>query len=262
MGKEKFFSTGQLAEMAGISARTLQYYDEQNILNPSKIENGRRWYTGGDIVRLEQILFFKSFGFSLKEIKTKIMGTKTGGDCRKIFLHQRKVLTEQIKNLKHTVGILDAAILEVKDGCDIDMNRLILIMESMERGNPYTFVVRYFTDDQLKNYAVRLLTSSDSPDSVRDIFDCLDKLYLQGADPAGREGQELAERWWNMVIQFAGGDFSLIRSLLYVGKDIRNWPESTDVLKKPIENFLAQAFSIYLERNGIIIDDADGKSAE
>ena len=228
MEKEKVFSTGQLAEMAGISTRTLQYYDEQNILNPSRIENGRRKYTGGD--------------------------------CRKIFLHQRKVLTEQIKNLKHTVGILDSAVSEMKDGCDIDMNRLILIMESMERGNPYTFVVRYFTDDQLKNYAVRLLTSSDSLDSVKDIFGCLDKLYLQGADPAGRDGQELAQRWWNMVNQFAGEDFSLIRSLLYVGKDIRNWPESADIIKKPIENFLAQAFSIYLERNGIMIEDTDGKS--
>ena len=127
MNREKVFSTGQLAGTAGEFVRTLQYYDEQDILTPSRVECGRRAYSREDIVRLEQILFFNSFGFSLKEIKTKIMGSKTGADCSLIFLRQRKVLTEQIKSLKHTVEILAATVLESKDSCNIDMNRLILI---------------------------------------------------------------------------------------------------------------------------------------
>jgi hypothetical protein len=48
---------GELAHMVGITVRTLQYYDEQDLLKPIVTEGGRRKYTREDVVRLEQILF-------------------------------------------------------------------------------------------------------------------------------------------------------------------------------------------------------------
>jgi MerR family transcriptional regulator, thiopeptide resistance regulator len=254
---ENLFSTGELAKMVGVSLRTLQYYDEQNLLKPSITEGGRRRYTREHVLRLEQILFLKSFGFSLEEIKDKILDLKTASDFNQVFLQQREVLTEQVENLNHTIKMLDTALSETKNGQEIDMDRLIMIMESMKRGNPYTFIVRYLDDDQLKNYAVRLLGTPDNTDYVKDIFNRLEELYRQDANPAGEDGQELAKRWWGMVNQFAGGDLKLIKSLMYMGNDIQNWPEETEQLKKPIQNFLAKAFTIYLDHNGIKISGID-----
>lgn len=257
--KEHLFSTGELAKMVGVSIRTLQYYDEQNLLKPSVTEGGRRRYTRDNLLRLEQILFLKSIGFPLEEIKDKILTLKSTSDFNQAFLQQREVLMEQVKNLNHTIKMLDTALVEAKNRKEIDMDRLIMIMESMKRGNPYTFIVRYLDDDQLKNYAVRLLGTPDNTGSVKDIFNRLEELYKQGADPTGKDGQELAKRWWGMVNQFAGGDLKLIKSLMYMGNDIQNWPEETEQLKKPIQKFLAKAFDIYLDHNGIKISDEGDK---
>ena len=68
MENEHLFTIGELARMGGVTVRTLQYYDEQDLLKPIITEGGRRKYTCEEVLRLEQILFLKSLGFSLKEI--------------------------------------------------------------------------------------------------------------------------------------------------------------------------------------------------
>lgn len=64
------FTVKEIAQAASISPRTLHYYDEIDLLSPVAIgENGYRYYDEDSLLRLQQILFFKSFGFQLKEIK-------------------------------------------------------------------------------------------------------------------------------------------------------------------------------------------------
>ena len=59
----------QVAELTGISTRTLQYYDEINLLKPAEVTSaGYRLYDEGNLQTLQQILFFKELGFRLKEI--------------------------------------------------------------------------------------------------------------------------------------------------------------------------------------------------
>ena len=59
----------QVAKLTGISTRTLQYYDEIDLLKPSEITPaGYRLYDDDALQQLQQILFFKELGFKLKEI--------------------------------------------------------------------------------------------------------------------------------------------------------------------------------------------------
>ena len=70
MKKEGYYSSGQFARMAGVTLRTIRYYDKHDILNPSLVtESGARFYTDGDFARLQQILLLKYLGFSLEDIK-------------------------------------------------------------------------------------------------------------------------------------------------------------------------------------------------
>lgn len=64
------YKINDVAKIAGISTRTLRYYDNIGLLSPSyTAENSYRFYTDIEIDLLQQILFYKEFGFSLKEIK-------------------------------------------------------------------------------------------------------------------------------------------------------------------------------------------------
>lgn len=60
----------QVAELTGISIRTLQYYDEIGLLKPSKLtQSGYRLYDDEALQKLQQILFFKELDFKLKDIQ-------------------------------------------------------------------------------------------------------------------------------------------------------------------------------------------------
>ena len=52
-----YYSTGQFAKLADVSVRTIRFYDRSGTLKPSYVnENGARFYTDSDLVRLQQIL--------------------------------------------------------------------------------------------------------------------------------------------------------------------------------------------------------------
>ena len=66
----KAYTVSQLAKMAGVSVRTLHHYDHIGLLKPSRrTEAGYRLYERQDLLRLQQILFFKELDLPLSEIR-------------------------------------------------------------------------------------------------------------------------------------------------------------------------------------------------
>lgn len=64
------YSVEDLAQISGVSVRTLHYYDEIGLLEPAiRMANGRRYYGVEQLLLLQEILYFKKTGFSLKKIK-------------------------------------------------------------------------------------------------------------------------------------------------------------------------------------------------
>ncbi|MEA4893358.1 MAG: MerR family transcriptional regulator [Peptococcaceae bacterium] len=63
------YTINKLAKLAGVSARTLRYYDELGLLSPARVSaNGYRIYGQKEIDRLQQILFYRELGVPLVEI--------------------------------------------------------------------------------------------------------------------------------------------------------------------------------------------------
>lgn len=63
------YTTGELAELCGITVRTVQYYDKRGILTPSEIsEGGRRLYSENDVSQMRTICFLREIGIGIKEI--------------------------------------------------------------------------------------------------------------------------------------------------------------------------------------------------
>lgn len=62
---DMIYTTGEFAKKAGVSVRTIRYYDKQGILKPSfTSESGYRLYSDKDFARLQKILTLKYLGFS------------------------------------------------------------------------------------------------------------------------------------------------------------------------------------------------------
>ena len=63
------YTVHQLAKLAGITPRTLRWYDKMNLLSPQKrSENGYRLYGEEEVKRLQEILLYRDMGLSLIHI--------------------------------------------------------------------------------------------------------------------------------------------------------------------------------------------------
>ena len=63
-------TTGEIAEHCGVSVRTVQYYDSQDLLKPSELsEGGRRLYSPEDLQQLQLICLLRSLGLSVSSIR-------------------------------------------------------------------------------------------------------------------------------------------------------------------------------------------------
>jgi DNA-binding transcriptional MerR regulator len=64
------YTIKEIADLAGVTSRTLRYYDEIGLLHPASTGvNGYRYYDQGSLLRLQQILFFRELDVPLKDIK-------------------------------------------------------------------------------------------------------------------------------------------------------------------------------------------------
>ncbi|HET7615956.1 MAG TPA: MerR family DNA-binding transcriptional regulator, partial [Bacillales bacterium] len=67
------FGISELAKALDITARTIRYYEELDLIHPHRSEGGTRYYTKKERARLKLILRGRRFGFTLKEIKEMIV---------------------------------------------------------------------------------------------------------------------------------------------------------------------------------------------
>lgn len=96
----------EAARLAGVSVRTLHYYDKIGLLCPNAVtEAGYRIYGEVELMRLQQILFFRELGFPLKKIK-EIM-EKPAFDEREALLKQRELLELKRERLTNLMRLID-----------------------------------------------------------------------------------------------------------------------------------------------------------
>ena len=125
MSRIKFFTVGQLAERSGTTVRTLHYYDEIGLLSPSmRSGSGRRLYDRDSVLRLQQILTYRTLGLALEEIARLL--DDPAFDRRAALLAQRQAVTDQIAQSEALIRSIDEALalIERKTRKDMDMTTL------------------------------------------------------------------------------------------------------------------------------------------
>jgi ankyrin repeat protein/DNA-binding transcriptional MerR regulator len=125
------YRTGQFAEMAGVTKRTLRYYDRFGLLKPSEIsESGQRLYAEDDFIRLQQIVTLKFVGFSLEQIKNIMEMHEI--NLSALLIMQREWMEEKIRNMQLAVQAIKEAervVEQGKEGTSAKFQRIIGVIE-------------------------------------------------------------------------------------------------------------------------------------
>ena len=110
------YTVQKLGRLAGISTRTLRYYDEIGILKPARINSsGYRIYGRSEVDRLQQILFYRELGVSLDSIKDIVSAPSFDGaralrEHREKLLEKRSQLDLLIANVNKTIALTEGRI--------------------------------------------------------------------------------------------------------------------------------------------------------
>lgn len=102
------YTIGELAQLSGVSTRTLRYYDQINLLTASAIEKGQRVYDQAAIDRLQLILFYRELKMPLKKIASLVQGDTTyiqeqlAKQYNELTLEKER-LDQVLKNLETTM---------------------------------------------------------------------------------------------------------------------------------------------------------------
>ncbi len=123
-----FFTIGEFAEKAGVTLRTLRYYDIIDLMKPScHSEAGHRLYSNNDFARLQQILTLKFIGFSLQEIKNIAQSDVTDKYFVKSLEIQKKIMEQRVQHTLMVIKAIDEAI-EMENKEDVSWDKFTNII--------------------------------------------------------------------------------------------------------------------------------------
>lgn len=194
------YTIQKLGKLAGISTRTLRYYDEISLLKPERINtNGYRIYGQKEVDLLQQILFYKELGISLESIRDLVTapsfdGAKALVEHHKKLLEKKEQIEKLIANVEKTIAMTKGRRLmtdkEKFEGFKNDM------IEENEKKYGKEIREKYGAQaiDQ-SNQKLKNMTEEQYQEVTALAAAITDKLSeaMKTGDPAGRLAQEAAE---------------------------------------------------------------------
>jgi len=221
-------TTGAFAKLAGVTVRTLRFYDRSGLLPPSRVTTaGHRLYSEEDLVRLQQVMTLKFIGFSLREIRTVL--DAPAFDLARALRAQRQVLADRARQMQTVISAIDTALQAISGGQPAwETVSDIIKAVQMEQHNDW--LKKYYTEEQLAALAERAKDytpeqqAADAATWAR-LQARAKELAQAHADPAGEEAQALAAEWQGMIDRFTGGDPSIAAGLNKLYQDRDNLPD-------------------------------------
>ena len=126
MKLDGYYSSGQFAKMAGVSLKTIRFYDKQNILKPSyRTSSGARFYTEKDFAKLQQILLLKYLGFSLEDIKELSIDTTDYHFMHNSLKLQKKLIQDRIEQMQLVETAIENTISTIEKEQQLDYSHML-----------------------------------------------------------------------------------------------------------------------------------------
>lgn len=105
---ENYYTTGEFAKKAGVTIRTIRYYDKKGLLKPAaRGENGYRLYRGKDFAMLQRILTLKYLGFPLESIGEAINYEIDKEELSQSLDEQKNILEDRLIHMKLVIKAIE-----------------------------------------------------------------------------------------------------------------------------------------------------------
>lgn len=126
---------GQFAKENDVTVKTLHHYEKMGLLMPHDVDEmtGYRYYVDDQIVQLKNIVFLKSLGFSLSEVKAFLAEEYTYDALLSLLNHKKKQSTQDKENAALRTHRLTSLIQSIENNTDLQTNYKELIRMNQEK---------------------------------------------------------------------------------------------------------------------------------
>lgn len=249
------YSVKKLSRLAGVSVRTLHLYDRMGLLKPSvRTEARYRLYGEKELLRLQQILFYRELDFPLKDILAIL--EDPAFDLEQALEGHRKALLAKKERIDTLVGTIDKTLVTLK-------NKSMLQVEDLYEGIPNEKMEAYRAEAMARWGKETVLSAEAtlrgfSREAMKALQTELANIntrltVLMGTDPKSAPVQACVARRFEIILQLSGskieiGKLEYFRKLgeLYV-QDNRYTPvngmpsmELAVFMKEAMDHYIAQ----------------------
>ena len=249
------YTVKKLSELSGVTVRTLHFYEEIALLKPAYYgSNGYRYYEEKQLLQLQQILFFKELGFSLKQIQ-KVVGRSDFDQLAALYSHRKSlskewekigVLLKTIdKTIKHLKGKKKMKDKEMFDGFNIT---LILGKEGLPYSAAEKIVVQSVKNPTKNAEDVEKLGKTYYDNIVKRahaLFEELVHCIEKGLDPAADEVQKIIKRHHSFMEQTCSATRDVYKAMAELYAEHPEFRKQLDPFHPGLAIFMAEAMKIF-----------------
>jgi DNA-binding transcriptional MerR regulator len=244
------YTVNEVAKLAGISVRTLHYYDEVGLLKPSvNPSNGYRNYDEAELLRLQQVLFFRELEFTLDDIK-QILDSPDFDTIQALDDH-KKMIELNIKRMQGLLNTIDKTKAKLKGEHDMKDNEYF---ENLVKENEVQYGdevrAKYGKDAYAKTKDWKGKDYKKVFEEGEQITKELVALIKQGKKPGDAEVQEVMERHYQMIGKFWEVNPEAYKNLGQMYVDDDRFTKNIDIALPGLAKFMHEAMTVF----------ADGKS--
>lgn len=193
------YSIREVSELAGVSARTLRYYDEIGLLKPLEIsETGYRYYGEQELTLLQQILFYRERGLELKQIQKIIY--QSDFDVMRALQEHLLDLEAKKKHMESLIFTVEQTIRSMKGECEMsDKEKFQAFKERIVRENEEKHgaeIREKYGDDEMDSANRKMLNMTEEEferfqNLGKEINTQLEEAVRTGEKPGSEKGKRI-----------------------------------------------------------------------
>lgn len=235
----------ELADLVGISVRTLHYYDEIGLLSPEEITD-YRLYSTDNLEMLQQILFYRELDFPLKEIKKMI--TSSSFDKQEALIQHQKMLLEKRDKLDKLIQTVDRSIRHMRGE---------ITMTDKEKFEGFDFSHNPYEKEARERWGDEAVDQSKAKiaNMRKEVQEEVTKIYaklttLQHTSPESDEAQAAIKDWFDCLNQnFGNYSLDAFKGLGHLYVDDERFTQNIDQYGEGLAQFMCKAMAYFADHH-------------
>ncbi len=245
------YTVKKLSELSGLTIRTLHFYEEVGLLKPAYYgSNGYRYYEENELLQLQQILFFKELGFSIKQI-SQVLGQSDFNQLAALHAH-KKALSREKEKIEQLIETIDRTIKHLKGKKKMKDREFFSGFSLLTKGKGHEsyFQAEEVLLNSLKNPGIeidefrRKQIAKIANEIYGKIADCMEKRLLPTSGPV----QQLIKKHHTFMQQFNHATKKVYISLAELYEEHPEFRKQLDPIHPELASFLAKAMKTFAER--------------